>query len=337
MIRHCHVLTAAALIVGCPAIATAQPAAPIVDPLTVRIDDSDARRFAALWKASRGTPTAPQVQAQYLDKGGRAIEVFTLGRIGNAEQLARKIAANPTLYRDAVERCLPWVEGTNAQLRSVYLGLKGLLPNRRLPVIAVVVGANNSGGTAAEAIQVIGLEVICRLSPTRAKFEDHMRAFFAHETVHTLQADTPPPDRAKILLAAALNEGVADYVTSLVTGTVPDAARHEWACARETWIWQQFHADAAIVGGDADTKGELGKRGQAAFRRWFGNAGSGPLGWPDELGYWVGMRIAQSYVAASADPHVAIGQLLSPTDPASILAKSGYGTINALNRRWPSQ
>ncbi len=328
MIEH-FVRATIAFLFACSAIASAQTPAPVVDPLTVRIDDSAVRNFAALWKATGGRPTAARLEADYLARGGRAIEVFTPGRIGSAEWLAGKIGVNPDLYRDAVERCLPWVAGTNAQLRSAYLGLKGLLPDRRLPAIAVVIGANNSGGTAAEGIQVIGLEVICRLSPTQAEFEKHMRSFFTHEAVHTLQELATAPDSKTMLLAAALNEGVADYVTSLVTGVMPDAARDRWARSREGWVWRQFLADAAIVNADMNAKGELGQRGQAAFSRWFGNAGSAPPGWPDELGYWVGMRIAEAYVAASADPHVAIDQLLKPSDPAAILAKSRYGKANA--------
>ncbi len=148
--------------------------------------------------------------------------MFTPGRIGSADRLAAKVAANPQIYRDAVERCLPWVGKTNAELRSTYLGLKGLLPDRQLPQIAVVIGANNSGGTAAPGIQVIGLEVICRLSPTEAAFGDRMRQFFAHETVHTFQSATRE-SIANGLLVAALQEGVPDYITELVTGRVPNA------------------------------------------------------------------------------------------------------------------
>lgn len=161
-----------------------------VDPLAAKVDDSAAQRFAKLWTDTDGKPTPAQIQSRYLDGAGRAIEVFTPGRIGSAERLAGKVAEHPQIYADAVRRCLPWVEATNAELRATYLGLNGLLPSRPLPQIAVVIGANNSGGTAAEGIQVIGLEVICRIAPTRQDFDERMRQFFAHETVHTWQSGT---------------------------------------------------------------------------------------------------------------------------------------------------
>ena len=311
---------AAAALASAGSAQSSQP----VDPLTARVDDSAAHRFAELWRATEGKPTTAQLQAQYLDNGGRAIEVFTRNRIRNADWLAKKVADNPQLYREAVERCLPWVAATNAQLRSSYLGLKGLFPNRALPQIAVVIGANNSGGTAASGIQVIGLEVICRMSPTQADFEERMRQFFAHETVHTLQSIDSPEAMKHMLLTSALAEGVPDYVTALITGSVPNAERDQWARSREAWIWKEFQSDAAIVQAGTGADGQMNEPAQAAFRRWIGNAGDPPPGWPDELGYWVGMRIAEGYASASADPRAAIDALLEVEDPAAILAASGY-------------
>ena len=306
-------------------LASTSAAAVQVDPLTVKVDDTAVQRFAKLWRATNGRPTAAQLQAQYLDNGGRAIEVFTPNRIGDAKRLAAKIAENPGVYRDAVERCLPWVAATNAQLRATYLGLKGLLPDRELPQIALVLGANNSGGTAAPGIQVVGLEVICRLSATEAAFEEKMRQFFAHETVHTFQSANSETNAADPLLAAALGEGVPDYVTALVTARVPDPERDSWARNREKWLWEQFQTDAAIVRAGAKAKGDARDKADAAFRRWFANAGDPPPGWPDEMGYWVGMRIAEAYVASSSDPHAAIAELIAASDPAAILTKSGSG------------
>lgn len=311
-------------IAGAVALCLAATVQAQVDPLTARIDDSAARRFADLWRATAGKPTAAQIQARYLDRPNRGIEVFTPGRITSADHLAEVIAKKPELYRDAVERCLPWVEATNAQLRSTYLGLRGLLPNRQLPLIAVVIGANNSGGTADTGIQVIGLEVICRLSPTRADFDERMRQFFAHETVHTFQEGSEGPSRDP-LLAAALSEGVPDFVTMLVTGRAPNPDRNAWARAREASVWRDFQRDSEIVRAGTDSKGNMTAVAKQAFHRWFANAGDPPAGWPDELGYWVGMRISEAFVDRATAPHAAIEELIRAADPVAILQKSHYG------------
>lgn len=318
----------AASIAAQPAPPTEPPPAPTtdaVDPLTARVDDSAAQHFAQLWRDTDGKPTADQIEERYLRDGGRGVEVFTPYRIRNAEHLAATVAESPDLYRNAVERCLPWVADTNAELRASYLALRGLLPDQPLPQIAVVIGAGNSGGTADTGIQVIGLEVLCRLSPTRELFNGKMRQFFAHETVHTFQPRPSAEARKNPLLASALVEGVADYITDVVTARVPDAERDTWARAREAQVWRDFQHDAAIVQAGMGSDGNATPEAEAAYGRWFGNAGSPPEGWPSELGYWVGMRIAQSYVAQAKDPHKAIDTLIEAADPAAILADSGYG------------
>lgn len=306
-------------------IGTASTANAQVDPLTAKVDSSDAERFAEVWREAAGQPNAAQLQSGYLDHSGRGVAVFTPGRIENAEWLAQTISENPDLYRDAIERCLPWVAPTQTQLRATYLGFKGLFPDKPLPEIAVVIGANNSGGTAAPGIQVIGLEVICRLSPDQDAFEKRMRQFFAHETVHTFQSAFTAAAKDAPLVAWALREGVPDYITSLITANIPNLERHEWAVSREAWLWSEFQKDAEIVKAGLNESGQLSDEAQTAFHRWFANAGNAPQGWPDELGYWIGMRIAEHYVSASSDPKRAIEDLIDATDPAGILLLSAYG------------
>lgn len=61
------------------------------------------------------------------------------------------------------------------------------------------------------------------------------------------------------------------------------------------------------------------------FRRWLANYGSAPEGWPDEAGYWVGMRIAEACVARAHDKYAAVRELLELRDPGAIPKASGYG------------
>ena len=304
----------AALVLPVAAPALAQG----VDPLSASIERDDAERFIALWEETGGAPGAEQLQARYIDPGSRAVEIFTPGRIENGANLAATIAAQPELYADAIERCYPWVEAADGELRATYLALSGLLPEKPLPRIAVLFGADNSGGTAAPGMQVLGLEVLCRLAPDEVAFRSRLRSFFAHETVHTLQ-DIPDEAREDDpLLAWALVEGGADYVASLVTGRTSDPDRDAWARENEDFVWREFAADRATL---RDPDAEIEAR-QAAFARWFGNAGSPPEGWPSELGYWIGSMIARSHVEQADDPHAAIRRLLSFDDARAIHAVS---------------
>jgi hypothetical protein len=295
-----------------------------VDPLAARVDSTDARRFAELFAATGGKPDAAALQSGYLAGAGRGVEIFTPGRIENARNLAAAVAAEPERYAHAIRTCLPLVDGLAAEMRAVYLAFRGLLPDRPLPQVHVVFGAGNSGGTAAPDAQVLGLEVMCGPGTTPEAFRDSMRTLFAHETVHSWQEAPSKRSLSDPLLLYALREGVPDLLASLVTGQVPTPSRDAWGRAREAALWAEFEADRAVVRAGTGADGSTTKAADAAVRRWFGNYGAAPPGWPYEAGYWVGMRIAQGYLDRATDKRAAIETLLKAEDPAAILAASGY-------------
>ena len=68
------------------------------DPLTARIEDGDALRFAAVFAASNGAPDAARLQSGYLDGAGEGVAVFTPDRIVSAANLARAVRADPDRY-----------------------------------------------------------------------------------------------------------------------------------------------------------------------------------------------------------------------------------------------
>jgi len=290
-----------------------------VDPLTARLNADDARRFAVAFE--NGRTSAAELQSGYLDGAGRGVEIFTPGRIRNAGVLAASVSRRRPDYAHAIRTCLPLVDSLNEELRATYLAYRGLLPELPLPAVYIVFGAGNSGGTAAPDAQVIGLEVMCRAGITTEAFRDMMRGIFAHETAHTWQPRTgaEPKDA---LLHAALAEGVPDLMSRLVTGQQPSPEREAWSRGREAEIWRRFEADRALWQ-------ESGPNAREEItRRWFANYGNTfptlPEGWPSELGYWVGMNIAQAYLDKATDRRAALRELLDNRDPAALLRASGY-------------
>ena len=297
----------------------------IVDPLTATIDYRDAQRFAELWKRTGGQPSAAQIQSDYIQSGGHGVRIFTPNRIIDAANMEKQIAANRGLYQQAVGTCLEWIPDAVPDLRSIYLAMRGLLPEKPLPQIYIVFGGANSGGTAGPGAQVLGLEILCRDARTRPQFRESLRGYFAHETIHTFQKE-PPPEKANAepLLRQMLVEGGADYIASLVTGGLPNPDRDAFARAHEAEIWAQFVKDRAIANRGFDNQKGFTKAGESAFSRWFYSDQGLPAGWKPDMGYWLGLQIAKAYVERAADPHAAIRELLALDDPAEILAKSGY-------------
>lgn len=119
-------------------------------------------------------------------------------------------------------------------------------------------------------------------------------------------------------VALAMCAGMA-----LVTGAIPDLERDAWARGREAWLKQEFQRDRqALLADPAQVKDPLNS---PHFKRWYANCGSAPVDWPCEAGYWIGMRIAEGYVAQAKDKRAAIRELIEMRKPAEILKASGYG------------
>ena len=47
-------------------------------------------------------------------------------------------------------------------------------------------------------------------------------------------------------------------------------------------------------------------------------------GWPPDMGYWMGYRIAQTFYDHAPDKRAALGELIEVTDFKTFLEKSGY-------------
>lgn len=304
----------------------AQDQPPPADPLTAQVDTQDAERFATLWNKTSGHPTAAQLDAEYIGGSGTGVRLFVPLRKLTGSSIASAIAAHPDWYADAVAKCLPWVAASTPDLRAIYLSLHGLLPERPLPQIYMLIGRGNTGGTAAPGAQLLGLEVLCREARTPIAFRAELRSFFAHETAHTFQTMTDTPGQiAEPLLTQILAEGGADYVAQLVTGEVPDVAREAYGHAHERELWVQFTKDRAEANLNYSETSGFTPAGKAALGHWLYNGSRGRLdGWERDMGYWLGAQIAAAYVEHALDRHAAIRELLAPEDPAQILLKSRY-------------
>lgn len=316
----------AALLLALAAPATPLP--PPVDPLTAQVETGDVDRFAAIFDAAGGAPSADQLQRGYLDRGSEGVRVFTPDRIESADHLSKAIAADRAGYERALRVCLPVVRQTQGELRATYLALHGLFPDKPLPRIYLVMGAGNSGGTAAPGVQVLGLEVLCRISPTPEALRDTLRSFYAHETVHALQGDAERTAEAAgnggVLLGIALIEGAAEFIATLVTGRQTDPERAAWGLARERDLWARFEADLMVTRTARWSDLRRGTPAAAAFYRWIGNDGAAPDGWKSEAGYWIGQRIWQRWYDKQPDKNVAIRRLLTVDRPTEILAEGRY-------------
>ena len=296
------------------ALAGAASAAPAQHSQGLVLDDAE--RFALLLQ-SHDLPTASQLQSAYLDPGSAGVRIFTPHRIRDATTLAEAVAKDPEAYRRALHLCLPVAQRLQAEATDIAHRISALLGSSGPVPVYVVLGAGNSGGTASAQGLVLGLEVICRQATDASAAHQLLKDFIAHELVHVHQLRAGTEQSSSDLLRQSLVEGFADHVMELVVGprAVSDRARQAYGLAHEPQLWREFSA-------------AMDKR-QGLAGWLYGPATQ--AGRPADMGYWIGKRICQAYMAhpvRAATPAQSLQTLLLLRDPIAILRDSAYEQLN---------
>jgi len=268
----------------------------------------DAERFAKLFTHTSKLDEN-QIKNKYLNLGTKGLEIFTPHRIKNEKNLLIAISENSNAYKKGIDICLPAARSISRDAEQILNDVKILLDQEKSAPTYILFGADNSGGTANKEGLSLGLEVICRYSETEEEAKEVILDYVAHEIVHVYQSRITENKTIKYtLLRLALEEGVADFIANSVLGRVTrsETERHSFGVKNEGVIWAEFKA--VMNGSD--------------LKPWM--YGSGGDGRPNDLGYWLGKRIAQAYYEKSEDKKKALAELLYLKDPQSILLASGY-------------
>tara|TARA_A100001037_G_scaffold44968_1_gene36115 strand:+ start:2957 stop:3385 length:429 start_codon:yes stop_codon:yes gene_type:complete len=110
------------------------------------------------------------------------------------------------------------------------------------------------------------------------------------------------------LLARSVREGVAVYVTELVTGRDTQTAPMGYGRLHEAALWEKFQS--VIGGNDASA--------------WLSN-GTSAVDRPAELGYFIGSQICKAYARRVGKRDETIRSFLEAEDLVAIYRESGYG------------
>jgi len=274
----------------------------------------DADNFAQIAKHNL-VISSELIQVNYIDVGSLGIDIFTPGRIIDASNMSSEINKSRSDYNKAINICLPAAKELKKEAEAMLHRVKKFMGQTEAAPVYLLFGANNSGGTASDKGLSLGLEVLCRFADTKEQFKDVLMAFIAHEIVHVYQYQARLYSNttntvSSTLLDAALVEGTADFVANIMLGKIsePERERHEYGLNNEMKVWLDF-------------KEAMKKKD---FTGWFYSKGIN--GSPNDMGYWVGKRIAESYYENSKDKEKAIYTLLTLGSAKEILAASLYPT-----------
>lgn len=295
-----------------PLTGTAQQVAPL--PSGARLHTEDVARFWETWDAHDGHPDGAALQRGYLDPGSPGLSAFLRLRIGSAKNLAATIAAAHQYYASlrGIER---GISAQQAEFTAAFERLEALYPPAVFPDVYFVIGSMNSAGTLAEEGLLIGLDMHGRQpgvdlsglsawhQSTLAKPQDLPR-IVAHELIHYQQFNRSD---APTLLQQSITEGAADFLAERIAGSHINEPVHVWGMANECPLWREFS-----------------ERMQGSELDGFLYDGKVVNGRPADLGYFIGYRIVDAYVARHGLSEQTLHAVLGGVDASTLLDTSGY-------------
>jgi hypothetical protein len=253
-------------------------------------------------------------QAYYFDRATPGLQSYISSRLKKPDGLLMALGMLPRYYASVRPNTLALV-AQKERVRRAVADLQRYYPESRFPDIYFVIAGFISQGTVLNGKMILGAEMVAADSTTVvSELPPFLRdvdlsskglpCILVHELVHFQQDNVRDPS----LLAQAITEGVADFVTKQAIGCVPTAAAtYTWGEAHEQELWQLFQSE--MNGRD--------------FKKWLYN-GNDAKDRPSQLGYWMGFQIAEAYYNKARDKRAAVRDLLHIKDFKQLLEQSGY-------------
>ncbi|WP_278021640.1 DUF2268 domain-containing putative Zn-dependent protease [Flavobacterium ginsengisoli] len=180
-------------------------------------------------------------------------------------------------------------------MRAIYSSLKYWYPKAKFPPIYFVYGRFNSGGTSAPEGVIIGIEKLQNL--------DGISGLIAHELIHYQQNITGKD----MLLKWCLMEGGADFIGELISGESINQFSYKYGAQNQNKLCQEF----------------VTRLKNTDYQDWlYGTSNKDDR--PNDLGYWIGYKIIESYFNKQKDKQKAIDDILNIKDPLQFLKESGF-------------
>lgn len=278
------------------------------EPAAARVAFDDLDRFAAVYRRlMAATDTASLLDSAYFADATVGLRTYAgMYAVDAASILHALRDRSPLFERVALEGPVA-VRGIEEDIRAAYRRLAQRYPPALFPPVFFLVGRGHAGG----AVQPQGILIAAETYADTARERDFFDLvhLVAHELTHFQQAayDVRRYQTENSLLARAIKEGVADYVAELLTGKHINPRAHDYGTNHEWALWSRFRCE--MRGEDTGD--------------WFFSRPENP-DWPQDLGYFIGYRIATARYARETFPERALAALLRVDDYPAFLQASGY-------------
>lgn len=285
------------------------------NPKAVKVIDKDVINF---WKAYDLVQINPAMAENiytenYINNGTMALQFYYLNKIATVTNFVYMHSLKKKYYSSIRANTFK-----ASQLKLVFqksfVKLKNIYPDAIFPPVYFVIGKLNSAGTVSSDGLILAIDQAC-MSPTADtselnNWEKHNISTFknlpytvAHELIHYEQ-DGMASDTT--LLAAALKEGMADFIGELISGKSANERLLIFAKGKEKSIWKDFKKEMYL---------------DRAYN-WIANSEQETAGKPADLGYWVGYQICKAYYEQATNKKKAIYDMLHIQDYKIFLEQS---------------
>ena len=265
----------------------------------------------------------------YAEQASPAFQAYAERYETSAASIADAYSERPHYYR-SLPALESYIRQREPEILSALNRLEAMAPAGQVVPTYFMVADQRAGGTpvlsAGEAGPQINIAVavdMIALTPDtdmtefpngtggRANASD-LAQVVVHENAHVLQLASQgglenylsiySPDGGN-MLAVAVREGCAEYVTYLASGwRLGD--RHIYGEANELALWSEFEAVM-----DAPPFSAPG---------WFSGRHPDHTDWPAQIGYWMGFRICEHHHQSAANPDAAIHDLFTLHSPEEL-------------------
>jgi hypothetical protein len=262
------------------------------NPLNAVFETNDTKNFWVAFDKINSLNENPF--NEYIEKGSAGVKGFTQNRIINADSLFVVVKKRKTDY-ELSRNVLDGISGKEKRVRAIYSALKYWYPASKFPPVYFVYGRFNSGGTSSDNGIIIGTEMLKNL--------DGITGLIAHELIHYQQH----VEGKDILLKWTLLEGGADFIGELISGESINNSLYKYGEQHLDKLCQEF----VIILKNKDNQDWLYGTSKIDDR-------------PNDLGYWIGYKITESYFNKQKDKQKAIEEILNIKDPMQFLKQSGF-------------
>jgi hypothetical protein len=262
------------------------------NPLDAVFETIDSKNFWEAFDKMEKSKQNPFIE--YMQKGSPGIKGFTENRIINADSLFTVVKKRKADYERS-RNVLSGISSKEKRVRAIYSALKYWYPRAKFPPIYFVYGRFNSGGTSSPDGIIIGTEMLNNL--------DGISRLIAHELIH-YQQNVEGKD---MLLKWCLLEGGADFIGELISGEAINQLSYQYGTQNRDKLCAEFVA----------------RLKNADYQDWlYGTSKKDDR--PNDLGYWMGYKITESYFNKQKDKQKAIEEILNIKDPIQFLKQSGF-------------